>query len=102
MSLRRRRWIFFKSKAVNIEEFKNKNSYLQVFAVGLGLSPFSWLVFDVLLKSRTGLSSKVHGQKSISFHNRDVLYLEDTNFCNTRCLSYPSGGAPFLGRYVSW
>jgi len=33
-------------------------------------------------------------------HNLDDHWLGDTGV--TWCLSYPSGGEPFLGRYVSW
>ena len=33
-------------------------------------------------------------------HNLDDHCLEDTRL--TWCLFYPSGGAPFPGRYVSW
>ena len=65
----------------------------------LGLCPFSGLVYDLLLKSCRGLSPKAHCQKSISFHNCDVHWLEDTRV--TWCLSYPIWGAPFLGRNVS-
>ena len=58
---------------------------------GLGLYPFSGLVYDLLLRSRRGLSPKAHSQKSISFHTHDGHCFEDTKVA--WCLSYPSGGA---------
>jgi len=69
---------------------------------GLGLCSFSGLVCDLLpsLESRRGLSPKAHCLKSILFEKRDGHCLEDTTV--TCCLSYPSGVAPFLGRYASW
>ena len=38
---------------------------------GLGLCPFSGLVYDVLLRSHRGLRAEALCQKSISFHTRD-------------------------------
>ena len=60
---------------------------------GLGLCLLSWLVCDLLLRSRRGLGKKSHCQVSISFHNCDGHCMEDTEVA--RCLSYPSGGTPF-------
>ena len=71
-----------------------------VYMCGLGRCPSSGLVCNLLPRGRRGLRLKVHCQRSISFHNHDMLHnhdmhcLEDTGAL--WCLSYPSGGAPFL------
>jgi len=59
---------------------------------GLGLYPFSGLVYDLLLRSRRGLSPKAHSQKSISFHTHDGHCLMESG----GSFLYASCGGGFL------
>jgi len=67
---------------------------------GLSLCPFSGLVCNLLLKDGRGLLPECALPERYLGHNLEEHCFEDTGV--VRCLTQPSGGAPFLGRYVSW
>jgi len=64
-----------------------------LYMCGIGLCPFSGLVYDLLLRGRRGLSPDCVLPQEYLIHNLDVHCLE-----NNRafwCLTYPSGATPF-------